>query len=189
MSLPEFYKNSSIYCIRSRQTEKIYVGSTTQKLSSRMATHRCDYKRFLKKKIHYLTSFEILKYDDAYIELIEKFPCNDIYELRKQEAFHIKNMNCINRYLPGRTQKQWEEENKDWMIKRGKIYREKNKESIAERGKIYREKNKEKLAERKKKYYEKNKEVLSEKYKIKYTCECGSIGNRRGKKRHEKRLI
>lgn len=57
------YELSKIYSIRSHQTDQIYVGSTTQKLSERMAEHRY-------KKGHIL-----MNYSDAYIELIEAYPC------------------------------------------------------------------------------------------------------------------
>ena len=34
------YQNGKIYCIRSHQTDNIYIGSTTQKLCVRMAEHK-----------------------------------------------------------------------------------------------------------------------------------------------------
>ena len=64
-----------IYSIRSHQTDLIYIGSTIEtRLSARLSKHRSDYKRYIMsgKFNYYVSSFEILKYNDAYIELIEE---------------------------------------------------------------------------------------------------------------------
>ena len=39
------YKSGKIYCIRNDINDEIYVGSTTQSLSQRMAKHRSDKKK------------------------------------------------------------------------------------------------------------------------------------------------
>ena len=56
-----------VYTIRSHQTDDIYIGSTTQTLSQRMTDHRKNYKQYLDKKRNYITSYEIVQYEDAYI--------------------------------------------------------------------------------------------------------------------------
>jgi hypothetical protein len=79
--MPDFSKGK-IYCIRSHQTDKVYVGSTVQKhLCMRMAGHKRDFKYYKNGKHSYVTSFDILQYDDAYIELIEDFPCENRNQL------------------------------------------------------------------------------------------------------------
>ena len=68
------YKLSKIYEIRCNITNKFYYGSTCQKyLSSRIAQHTADYKRWLKdnKKYSYMSSFEIIKNGDYKIILVE----------------------------------------------------------------------------------------------------------------------
>jgi hypothetical protein len=95
------YKNGKIYCIRSFQTEKVYVGSTCEKLSKRMAHHRNAYKRYLNGKCNKVTSYDILKYDDAYIELIEYCPCDSREELCKKEGEHIRKNECVNKRCEG----------------------------------------------------------------------------------------
>ena len=109
------YNNSKIYKIVSSQTDKVYVGSTTKnRLSQRRAKHREDYRRYLNKKYHYITSFDIVKYDDAEIILIEAFPCETKDELHKRERYWIENTNnCVNKYVPTRTQKEYREKNKE----------------------------------------------------------------------------
>ena len=46
------YKNGKIYCIRNNINDDIYVGSTTQPLSKRMAQHREDAKRENRKRMN-----------------------------------------------------------------------------------------------------------------------------------------
>ena len=84
------YQNGKLYTIRSHQTDKVYVGSTVQELSVRMAGHRSDFKGYTKGGTNYVTSFELLKYNDAYIELIELYPCNSKVELDRGEGIPYK---------------------------------------------------------------------------------------------------
>ena len=64
------FQNGKIYTIRSFQTEQYYIGSTNHKtLSQRLSKHKANYRDWLKDKKKYTTSYEILKYDDCYIEL------------------------------------------------------------------------------------------------------------------------
>ena len=149
------YQKGKIYAIRSHQTDKIYIGSTTTKLSRRLTEH--------KKTAVTSTSKEILKYEDAYIELIENFPCNSKEELNKREGEHIRSNNCVNKVIIGRTYKEWYEENKSQISEKHKIlwkdYYEKNRERLIEKSKEYRKKtyDKQKISEYNKQYREKRK--------------------------------
>lgn len=69
------YQHGNIYKITSNETEQIYIGSTIQPLHKRLIQHRNKYKRYKNGTYHYLSSFEIVKYDDAIIILIENYPC------------------------------------------------------------------------------------------------------------------
>ena len=169
------YKNGKIYSIRSYQTDEIYIGSTCSPLNKTIWNHKAKYKQYLNDKSHYLTSFEILKYDDYYIELIELYPCNSKIELHKKQGEYIRDMDCVNKVMPGRTNKesckQYRETNKNKIKEKGKIYRENNKEKISLKGKIYREKNKEKISL-------KNKKTM--------ICICGSTFRISDKSKHYK---
>ena len=152
------YQNSKIYVLRSHQTEKIYIGSTCNELRKRLHQHKQDYKRFLKNKFNNITSFQIIKFDDCYIELYEKYPCSDKMELRKREGEIIRSLDCINKNIAGRTDKEsfkeWYQKNKEEINKKyKKEYRIKNKEKIKEYNKEYAIKNKEKILEKKKKIF------------------------------------
>ena len=149
------YTKGKIYCLKSCQTNKIYIGSTKQILNERFRKHKCDYNRYLNGKCHYMTSFDILQYDDAYIELIEEYPCENKAQLERREGEIIKlNENCINKNIAGRTKQEY--------------------------GKEYYEKNKDKLCEYKKEYYETNKDKINEKI----YCECGGYYTYNHKAKH-----
>jgi hypothetical protein len=188
------YLNGKLYTIRSHQTDKVYVGSTTQTLSVRMAGHRKDFKRYNKGLYSYVSSFELLKYDDAYIELIELYPCNSKVELDRGEGVYIRQMDCVNKNIAGRTRTEWIEENKEGIKEYQKEYRQNNKEKIAELNKQHYQDNKEYYNEYNKKYKQDNRERIKEQANKKFDCECGgkyTNGNKSthlGSKKHQKYL-
>lgn len=118
------YQNGKIYSIRSHQTDLIYIGSTTQKLANRIGQHKKMYKKYLNGNKNYYTSFKILEYDDAYIELIKLYPCTCKSELQKEEGLFIRKLNCVNKFVAGRSQKQYRIDNKEKIkkYKQQKIY-------------------------------------------------------------------
>lgn len=163
-----------IYVIKSYQTDLVYVGSTTQLLDIRLKNHRDNFIRYLNEKFHYITSYEIVIHDDAYIELIEEVECVDENELRKIEGGHIQRLDAINRCVAGRTYAEWREEHREELNEKAKKYYQENKEELKEKGikyyqkhaeevkiykKKYREEHKEEIKEKKKKYYEANKDA------------------------------
>jgi hypothetical protein len=173
------YQNGKIYKLVSFQTDKIYIGSTCEKLTVRKAKHKANYKSFLQGKGHVVTAFEILKYDDVDIILLENCPCENKEQLHKKERFYIENTNnCVNKYIPTRTDKEYYEDN----IEKIKKYREQNKEKIALKTKQYTEKNKNRISENKKQYYQRNKAQMQ----VVYTCSCGHEVRKCNKKRHER---
>jgi len=175
-----------IYSIRSHQTKDIYIGSTKQKLSSRMSGHRRNYRSWINKKFDYISSFELLKYEDAYIELIEKVEVKTNQELRKLEGEHIRKIDCVNKLIAGRTQKENYEEKKEQILKKAKENRLNNIEKFKLKDKKYQQENKIQIADYQQKYRQQNKKQIVEKSKEKYTCDCGTICRIREKNRHNK---
>jgi hypothetical protein len=123
------YKNGKIYSIRSHQTDNIYIGSTATTLTKRFSSHNSHYKQYLKGEYSYMTSFEILKYNDAYIELVETYRCNSSDELNKREGEIIRMTKyCVNKLIAGRTKHEYWEDNKDKLKEYKTEYREANKD-------------------------------------------------------------
>mgnify|MGYP003638483851 CR=1 FL=1 len=106
------YKNGKIYKLWSPEGDDIYIGSTTQDLARRKAKHKTDKSK---------STILYEKYTDIRIELLEEYPCDNIEQLNKKEGEYIRNNNCVNRCIAGRTNK---EQTKAW--------RENNKEKIKE---------------------------------------------------------
>ena len=162
-----------IYSIRSYQTELIYIGSTFGKLRQRLFNHKLNFKNFNLQKYAYTSSYEIVKYDDAFIELVEKYENVNKMELHRFEGEHIRNNKCVNKCMAGQTLKEYRETHKNEI----KQYREINKYKTNEYNKEYYENNKEKKKEYNKEFYENNKAKLIEKY----LCECGKTLIKRNK--------
>jgi hypothetical protein len=194
------YANAKIYTIRSYQTDKFYIGSTTQTLPQRLTKHRSEFKRWKNGKSKNKTSsFEILQYDDYYIELLEIFPCHGKMELNKREGFYIRDNRdiCVNCIIAGRTKKEYYEDNKEHILKKQVRYRQNNtekiskrdvqrykdnKEQILKRHAQYRQNNKDQIAQ----YYQNNKVKILKRLKQKINCECGSIIRIDGTSHHYK---
>ena len=191
------YQKGKIYTIRSRNSDKVYIGSTCNELRKRFHDHKLDYKYWVDGKRAYTSSFEVFKDGMCYIELLEKCPCNDKNELLRREGQLIRNMDCVNKIIAGRTLEEYYQDNKELMSKKNKEYYENNKEDIKEYNKEWKENNKEHLKEYRKKYYQDNKEKIKEYYqknkeeynkkqKEKITCGCGSVVSIRNKAMHTK---
>lgn len=201
MSTINKYHNGRIYKIVSHQTSDVYIGSTCRSLKERLREHRKHYKGYLNGKYHYVTSYEILKYDDHDIILLEYFKCLNKEELHARERYYIESMTCVNKIVPGRTIQQWREDNKDVIADKSKQYRNDNKEDlvkymkqwrndnkeiIAEKSKQYRNDNKEYMEKYMKQYYDDNKKEIAQRKKQKYICECGRELSHGDKAKHER---
>ena len=127
------YGNGKIYKIESITGEgPIYIGSTTkQYLCQRMDEHRKQYKSWKVGKQNKTMSYEIFDtfgVENCQITLLETCPCETKDELTKRESHYIKSLQCINKNIANRNQKQYYEDNKEKL----KTYREDNKEKIHE---------------------------------------------------------
>jgi len=197
------YKNGKIYTIRSNLTDKYYIGSTCSLLSKRLYQHKGDYKKFLGGKKNNISSCEIIKFDDAYIELLEDFKCNSKDQLLKREGELIREHkdDIVNKCIAGRTKKEYRTDKKAIIAEQKKAYRVENKDILAEKHKAYCEKNKDAIAKRRKIFYVTNKDILAEhgkayyinnlaqikqKARQKIDCECGSIYSKSDKAKHLK---
>ncbi len=120
------YQNSKIYKIVCNNTGLVYYGSTTQKyLTNRLHQHRQVYNTCTSRKIINGGNYDIL--------LVENVNCNSKDELRARERFYIENNDCVNKVIPGRTNKEWRIINREKKKEYDKKYRTENKEKIGEK--------------------------------------------------------
>jgi hypothetical protein len=152
-----------------------------------MYDHRRDFKRWIQGKPQdFITSYEILKHGDAYIELIEKWPCSDRDELRAREGKWQRELNCVNKRVEGRTHAQWREDNKEACKAYSVKYRLNNKDKIRDRDKRYRENNRDTMKAYQTIYKKANKENLKAQQAERFQCCCGSELNRGKIARHKR---
>ena len=121
------YENGKIYSIRSPNTDKIYIGSTCQPLSKRFHQHKMGWS--LKKQR--TAALIILDAKDAYIELIENFPCKSREELlkRKDELITEYKTFAVNKIIvAGRTKKEYLEETMEYNKALWKKFEDEKKE-------------------------------------------------------------
>jgi hypothetical protein len=166
------YQNGKIYKIVDNGYNKCYIGSTCETLSMRMVRHRAQFNQWKQGKNHRPTTslyiFEEFGVNNCKIELLENFPCESKEQLLKQEGFHIKNTECVNKRIECQTRKE---------------YRDIHKEDM----KQYRLNNKEIIAEQTHQYWINNKERMREWRNEKFRCDtCNGFYTRNSKTTHEK---
>ena len=158
------YSKGKIYRIYNTVTDDVYIGSTTQPLCNRMADHRAKHLKQTHRPLY--NQMAEIGVDKFFIELIETYPCQNREELNAREGHHIRQNGTLNKTIQGRTNKQYNDDNKE----RHKEYREKHKEQI-----------KHQLAE----WYLKNKEIVLQKQSERCLCECGMYYTKGHEHRHK----
>lgn len=154
------YKEGKIYRIITKHSDKVYVGSTTQEIDDRFASHSSSYKLWKNGGTHYVTVYSLFELgpDDVSIELLEDVCCGTREELLARERYYIENSNSINKIIPGRTQKEYKQANKEHIKEKSVEYYNQNRDSIIEKAGNYRSQHREKIREKN------NKQII---------CSCG----------------
>ena len=125
------YQKSKIYKLWSPSKNLIYYGSTTETLSQRLAKHKCNYKAYNNDNTKlYITAYKVLECEDYKLELVEEYPCNNRDQLCKKEGEYIKNNECVNKCVAGRTEKENYQDNKEQRLTDMREYRKNNIEKI-----------------------------------------------------------
>jgi len=185
------YGNGLIYklCCNDTNIKEEYVGSTTD-FTERKRCHKKNCNNPNSKEYNY-NVYQFIRENGGFenwsMVLVEKYPCNDILELKSRERHFIELLETrLNSQIPMRTDKEYRDANKD----KSKNYYEENKESIKERkkqhrinnldkykerDKQYRLNNPEKIKEYSKNYYEENKEDQQNKNKVYYENNANKI--------------
>jgi hypothetical protein len=139
----------------------VYYGSSTQPL----------YKRLHQHKIQRKTSSKHLfeKYgNNIKIVLIKAFPCNSKQELLAEEGKYIRENQCVNKCIAGRSQAEYTQEHKEEKKAYDKVYAEKHKEKRKAYSKAYRQEHQEERNAYDNAYYQTHKEEINEKQKAHY---------------------
>ena len=184
MATNKNYQNGKIYSVRNQIDYDIYIGSTCQPLSKRMAWHRACHRNAEKRHYKLYAKMNELGVDKFYIELVEEYPCENSEQLAKKEGEYMRSMGTLNMHTPGRSNKEYHTEYKEQLSKQQKEYYATNLEEVKERQKRYRENNRDKLKTHYKEFREQNKDKIRETKSIKFTCECGSECRYDDKARH-----
>ena len=185
------YENGKIYKITDISYTLTYYGSTIETLSQRMGRHRSYYRTYKNKgdgvNISVFKIFDEFGLENCKIELVELCPCASKMELERKEGEYIKNNECVNKMIMGRTaeecKKEYRKKHKDILSQKNKEYyilkkdiilqRNKdhyilNKDVVSQRQKEYYSLNKDVVSQRRKEYYSLNREILSKKHKEYY---------------------
>ena len=84
------YQKGKIYKIVNDSTEDVYYGATCQEfLRIRLHEHKSSESRGIK-----ITSNILFYGENVRIELVERCPCSNRYELSLRERFYIVNNKC-----------------------------------------------------------------------------------------------
>jgi len=114
---------SKIYKIWSSNGDKVYIGSTNQKLlCCRMGAHREGYKLWKNNNTNFTSSYLLFNeygVESCKIELLETVKTNDRKETNKIEGKYIKELNAINKQMAGQTKEEY------YLVNREKIINQK----------------------------------------------------------------
>jgi hypothetical protein len=161
------YSQTKVYRVVSQYAGLTYIGSTHEKyLCQRMGHHRYQFKKWNNKVKgqNYCSSFEILKYPDAEIILLQSYPeCKSSDEKRKYEQEWIDNTECVNKHKAFRSKEEHKEYNKNYSTQ----YRHNHQDDIQ-------------------KYREENRDIIRQQQNIPNKCSCGGKYTNANKAKHER---
>jgi len=198
------YSRGKIYMIETAGAGLRYIGSTVNDLAKRFGEHRAKAKK--QDAARRETSHLIFEHPDARIVLIEPWPCSSKAELLAREQHHIRNMECVNKNMPGRSRQDYRAEfaeqikekrkeqdhayylaNAEALKAYQKEYAVANQEKIKARTKEYTQRTKAERDAYKKAWYEQNKAQILAGYKEKINCDiCGKEYGKGTILRHKK---
>lgn len=215
------YSKAVIYKIvcRDLSVKDLYVGSTTD-LRKRKSKHKhnctsCGNPSYGAPVYKFIRDHG--NWENWDTVLVEKYPCTSSDELLARERHFIELLGAtLNKYVPTRTKKEYQESHKEEIAQYHRKYQEDHKEEIAEKKAIYyqnnrdillpkmkeyRETHHDRIAARQHAYYEAHKaevaakiEAYRQKNPGKYeawardttVCECGKSFTNSNKARHKK---
>ena len=126
------YSKGRVYKILNTVNDKVYVGSTTCALSTRMVQHRSQVDSPRYAAIPFYAAIREIGVEHFYIELIKDFPCKRKEQLTAEEGKCIREMKTMvpdgyNLRVAGRTPAEYYVTNKEGVLARSKANYEANK--------------------------------------------------------------
>lgn len=140
------YSKGKVYRILQDNDKTVYIGSTVQPLSARMAGHRKKAKLTPDRKIYKLMNE--VGVDHFSIELVCDFPCERLEQLVAEEGRQVRLHNTLNEggnhQMPGLSKEEQRKVACDYAKNYAKAHRDEIKAYMTD----YRVANKEKIASR-----------------------------------------
>jgi group I intron endonuclease len=158
------YSKGKIYKITNDLNDDVYIGSTCDTLSRRFSNHKSKSNKDPNKSPFH-SSMSDIGYERFRIQLIEDYPCQDQYQLRQREAFFMRQIGTMNKFIPFVNESERKERKKKYNQT---------------------EQRKEKHREESKLFYQANKDKILEKEKEKVFCECGCEVRKKEIARHKR---
>ena len=122
------YQNGKIYQVVDIAYEQCYFGSTIDTLPNRFKGHKTTYQQYLNGNKRKYTSlfdmFDKFGIENCKIELVENYVCSSIAELHKKKGYYIKNNDCINKNISGRSAKERYNDNPETYKEKAKTITE-----------------------------------------------------------------
>jgi len=180
------YIRGKIYELVCKETGERYIGSTIQKyLCQRLATHVFDYKDWKSGRGNYISCFPIIERGNYDLNLIENFECENRAELLRREGQHIREKECVNKQIAGRTQAEYYQDNKEKKKEQRIEYYKHHADELKQYQKVYYINNLEAIQNRNREYYKKNYDKIQQICGEKIDCECGAKVTRNNMWRHK----
>ena len=133
------YSQAKVYKITNDFNTDIWIGTTCDTLVKKFSVHKADAIRNFRKNCIIQKLIKEYGFDRFRIQLIEEYPCEDLYQLRQRQGYYIRELKAINKYADG---KDYREQNKEYINDQYKEYvqRPEVKEHRKEYLKQYRQK-------------------------------------------------
>jgi len=153
--MPDYSKTQQ-YKLHCNITGEDYYGHTVQTLADRLKQHTNEANNVNTKNL--CTSKQIIERGDYEIIHLEYYPCANKKEATARERWWIENHSCVNKHIPGRTMKEYYQDNKAKLLVKDKAYYQAHRDEILVKKKLYRKVHEQELSEKKKAYYIAHKE-------------------------------
>lgn len=170
------YSKCIIYKITCNDTEitDSYVGSTCN-FTRRKCNHKSDCNN-INGRGYNVPLYKFIRTNGGWsnwdMSPIKKFPCDDKMSKLIEERRVMEMLGAtLNGNVPGRTGKEYHQDNKESLNKKSREYHQLNKESCNKNSR---------------EYHQLNKEAISIRKNVKFNCVCGGKYTNSNKLSHQK---